>query len=196
VATPLGIAAERYKTGGVTAGYAAWTNVNAYGELIKFLTDTIDLVGGYDGVVLRQSSYNLIQESAPRPAAFPNYPITRAQLENQIQQDTGQAFRFMVREDSLDVYNDGGLDVTRTKVWPAKTVAAIPPGSRVGDTHFAPVVRSYEFANAGAAEIDVRGIAVFRDVGNGGRQLTVEAQINALPLPVEQNVHVLNTAEA
>lgn len=191
----LGIAATRYKLGGTTAGYATWTNSNAYGELIIFLTDTVDLVGGYDGVVLRQSSYNLIQQSAPRPAAFPNYPITRAQLLDQIQQDTGRDFRFVIREDSLDIHSNGGLTTARTKVWPAKTVAAIPPGTRVGSTHFAPVVRAYEFAGGGV-ETDVRGISVFRDVSNGGRHLMVEAQVNALPLPVEQNVHVLNTNEA
>jgi hypothetical protein len=196
VTTSLGFDATRYKTGGVTAGYAAWTNVNAYGELIRFLTDSVDLMGGYDGVVLRQSSYNLVQASAPRPAAFPNYAITRAQLLDQIQQDIGQGFRFHIREDSMDVHTGAGLTTARTKVWPAKTVAAIPSGTRVGSTYFAPVFRAYEFAGQDAAEIDVRGVSVFRNVSNEGRHLNIQAQVNAAGIPVEQNVHVLNTAEA
>lgn len=184
----LGFDATRYET---PAAWTGGTTGTAYANLLSFIDRSIDRMGSIGGIVSRLSSYQAVQQSSPR--GTDGIMLTRTQLVDRIQQDIGQEFTFVIREDSYDIYPDGGTDVTRTKVWPANRIAAFPAGNRVGSTFFVPVVRAYEFApQASEGEIDVRGVSVFNEVGGNGRELSVESQLNACSMAVEQNLSVVN----
>lgn len=171
-----------------TAG-TAWNDgsVNAYDLFLAWLLEGVDEIGAIEGAMMRRATYNAILADAPD---LPNgVTMTRSQIEDRITQDLGFGFRFYVNENSLDVFNDGGTAVTRTKVYPAQKVVLVPAGNRVGNTAFAPVVRAMDLARqAGDAGIDVRGNTVYYEASNGGRQLDIECQLNALPVPNEQLV--------
>lgn len=182
IATSFAIDAAR-----LTTAATAWNDVgvNAYDLFIAWLLEGVDEIGAIDGAMMRRATYNAILADAPDIAN--GVQMTRAQLEDRISQDSGLGFRFYVNENSLDVFNDGGTAVTRTKVFPAQKVVLVPAGGRVGSTAFAPVVRAMDLARAaGDAGIDVRGNTVYYEASNGGRQLDIECQLNALPVPNEQ----------
>lgn len=174
-----------------TAG-TAWNDagVNAYDLLQAWIVAAEDKVGAIEGAMLRLATLNAILADAPNLQN--SVKMTRTELEDRIQQDKGGPFRLMVNENSVDIFTDGGTAYTRTKVWPAQKIAAIPVGKRVGSTAFAPVLRAMELANqvGPAAGIDVRGVTVYYEESNGGRELSIEAQVNAMPIPDEQKVYV------
>lgn len=171
----------------------AWDDpgVNAYSLLLAWIEDAEDLVGPIKGAMLRRVTMQAILADAPN---LPNSVImTMTQIEERISQDKGSEFKFYVNENSIDVFDDGGTAKTRTKVWPAETIAAIPTDGKIGTTAFAPVLRAMEIASGrsdGAPGMDVRGVTTYHEVGNGGRELQLEAQLNALPIPDEQRVYV------
>lgn len=189
----FGFAGARYETAGT-----AWDNggVNAYDELILFLQRAEDLVGAIEGVMMRRATYLEIQKDAPNPmpGALAAVKPTQKQIEDMVAAEFGMgAFTIYINERSLDVYTDGGLDVTRTKLWPAQKVAIVPAGEAVGTTYKAPVARAAELrSQAPGAGIDIRGVTVYHETANGGRDLTIEAQLNAFPIPDEQRVHVID----
>lgn len=172
---------------------AAWTDSTAYDELIAWLEDGESVMGPIGGVMLRRNVYKLIRDSAPNPNAT-NVRLTRAQLETQIADDLGHAFRFYVNETTFDVFDDGGTAVTRTNLWQPAVVAAVPASGVVGATHRAPVVRAMELASqVPGAGIDVRGMTVYYDYENGGRTAVIECQANHLALPAERNVWTIDS---
>lgn len=175
----------------VTAG-TAWDNVgvNAYQLLLAFAASAVDLVGPIEGVMMRAATFNAILADAPN---LPNsVTMTRSQLNDRISDDLGYPFRIFVNENSVDVYDDGGSAYTRTKLFTAQKVAAIPVGQRIGRSAFAPVVRAMDLAGqvGPSAGIDVRGQTVYYEEANGGRELIIECQVNALPIPDESRVYV------
>ena len=175
-----------------TAG-TAWNNgaVNAYNELIAWLEDGIDAVGSAVGVIMRRATFAAIQTDAPQ--GLDAIPLTRAQLQDRISQDLGIPFTFYLLEHRADKYNDGGLAVTRTNYWPAEQVALVPAGLVIGSMAHAPLVRGFSLANvARDAQIDVRGMGVFREIAGNGREATWECQINAFPVPLESRVWVID----
>lgn len=185
----FGFDPNRYTTAGT-----AWDNagVNAYTLLLQWIAAAEDMVGPIKGAMLRLATMNAILADAPN---LPNNVVmTRSQIEERITQDKGTPFAFYINEHKVDVFNDGGTAYTRTAVFPAQRIAAIPNDGRIGRTAFAPVVRAMELAQQnGEAGIDVRGVTVYADEANGGRELSLEAQINALPVPEEQRCYVTNT---
>jgi hypothetical protein len=195
VTVSYGFNAARYETAGT-----AWSGaVNAWTEFLAWLARAIDLVGPIQGAMMRLNTLREIQTDAPNPfvPAGSNITVTRAQLEQRVQDELGSPFQFYINENTHDIFGDGGLSVTRTKVWPAGRVAAIPQGEIIGYNGFAPVARAFEVARtAPAAGIDVRGMTVYVDTASVGRQLTIECQGNILPVPVEANVAVINTQVA
>ena len=178
-----------------TAG-TAWNDagVNAYDEFLAWLEDAIDAVGPVAGVVMRLATFQEIQTDAPNWfSPDSTLRMTRAQVAERVSQEIGGPFRFEIVEDTVEVFDDGGLARTATKVWPAQMVAAIPSGNMVGNTAFAPVRRAMELASqVPGAGIDIRGVTVYHEGSNAGRELTVEAQLNALPIPDEQKVFVID----
>jgi hypothetical protein len=184
----FGFDSSRYQTAGT-----AWSDagLNAYDEFLAWLEDAQDAVGAIEGALMRLTTLKAILADAPE---LPNgVKMTRAELASRIQDDLGSPFEFVVQENSLDVFDDGGTTKTRTKVWPTGKVAAIPQGKRVGSSMFAPVARAFEMnaQTGGAAGIDVNGVTVYYDAQNAGKQLEIQGQLNALGVPDEQLLYVI-----
>lgn len=185
----LGFDTDRYQDAA-----AAWDDTDAYENLLSWLQEAMEAVGDIEGVMLRQAMLNSIIASAPNPfSPTSTIAMTRRQITERISDELGTSFTFAVNERTVDIYNDAGVAVTRTKLWPEGVIAVIPRGGRVGSTHFAPVARAAQIARqAPQASIDVRGQTVFYETMNGGRGLNVEAQVNALPLPNEALTYVID----
>jgi hypothetical protein len=186
-----GFNAARYEVAGT-----AWNNgaVNAYNLFLAWLARAVDLVGPIQGVMLRLATLNEIKNDAPNPFSnVAGIALTRAQLEQRIQDELGSQFQFFVNENTQDIFTDGGIEVARTKVWPTGIIAAVPAGDQVGYTAFAPVARAFEVSRATPeAKIDVRGQTVYLETGNAGRDLTVECQVNAFTVPNENLIATVN----
>lgn len=181
-----GFDATRYQTAGTAWNAAA----NAYDEFIAWLEDSVNAVGPIQGAMMRLATMKEIQLDAPGAA---DGRVTRAALEDLISDEMGTPFRFYINELSHDTFNDGGTAKTRTKVWATGRVAVVPAGARVGSSAHAPVLRAYDISQASPqAGIDLRGQTVYHEIGNGGRELTVEAQLNAFPVPDESKLYVIN----
>jgi hypothetical protein len=178
----------RYQTAGT-----AWNDasLNAYDELMSFIDDAIDAVGPIKGIVCRRNFVTEVLTDAPDLAG--GAKMTRVQLEQRIQDDSGSDFRFYEMEDSLDVFNDGGTASTSTKVWAAQKIAVVPAGTSVGYSAFAPVIRAMDIARAlPQAKVDTNGQTAFYEEHNNGRELSVEVQVNAMPVPDEQKLFVID----
>lgn len=183
----------RYTTAG-----PAWTGGTSGTAYVNFVNW---LLAGYDrgmqigGAMMRLSTREAIRTSAPNLALLPgstSAPIL-ADVEARIQDETGMDFRFYTNERTVDIFGNAGIQTTQTKVWAAQTIAAVPVGESVGYTAFAPVARAGEVARAvPEARIDRNGMAVFVEAANNGRELTTEAQINALPVVDESRIWVIN----
>lgn len=175
-----------------TAGGGGWdAATNAYNEFLAWYEDGIEAVGPGEGAVMRLATFREILADAPDLAG--GVQMTRAQLAERVQQDTGSPFQFFILENSLDVFDDGGTARTRTKIWPAEQVAFVPAGRAVGRTAFAPVQRAMDLSNlVPEAKIDVRGVTIFHFADNGGRELEIDAQLNAMPLPDESKFWVID----
>lgn len=188
-AASFGFSASRY-----TTAATAWNDagVNAYTLLLAWIAAAEDLVGAIEGVMLRLATLNAILADAPNQAN--SVTMTRKNLAERISEDSGRPFEFFVNEQHVDIFTDGGLTYTATKIWPTQVIAAIPVGKKIGRTAFAPVVRAMELASqvGTSAGIDVRGMAVYYAENNGGRQLDLEVQANALAIPDEQKLYVTN----
>jgi len=182
-------APERMATAGTpwdTEGF------NAYDAFISWMTDALAYVGPIKGAVIRLKARRAILNTAPK--LMGGAQMSLALLEDRISQDLNSPFQFFLLEDTLDVFNGGGITSTRTHKWPTGKIAAIPNDGLIGRTAFAPIGRAMTLSNAvPEAKIDVNGCAVFVDDANGGRELDVECQLNALPVPDENRVFVLDT---
>lgn len=188
------VASYGIDAGRMQTAATAWNDpsLNAYNEFIAFAEDAIDTLGSLGGFVMRLSLLQAIQADAPD--LIGGVSMTRAQLNQRMNDDLGQAIRLLVVEDTVDVYDDGGIATTSTKLFTAGKLAAFPADGRIGYTAFAPVVRAMEMARSvPAAGIDTRGVTVYYDEAGTGRELQIEAQVNALPVPDEQRVFVIAT---
>lgn len=187
-----GFEAARY-----TTAATAWDDggENAYDLLLTWLETAIAAVGPIEGVMLRLATRNAIQVDAPNPmpGAATGLKVMLPVLEQRIQDELGSPFRFFTNENTIQTFDNGGTARSTVKVWPAQTVAVVPAGLIVGNTAFAPVTRAFDIsAQTPDAGIDVRGVTVYHEAGNAGRELTVEAQINPMPDPDEQKMYVID----
>jgi hypothetical protein len=189
ITVSLAFDTARYQTAST-----AWNDagLNAYDELMAWADDANSTVrGGIQGILTRRNIIREIQADAPDLSG--GQRMTRVDLENRISDDLGFEFRFYAMEDTLEPFTDGGTATSAVDVWAAEKVAAVPRGTRVGYTAFAPVVRAMEIArNSGAPGIDTRGQTVYYEEHNNGRELSVEVQMNALPVPDEALVYVID----
>lgn len=184
----FGFDAARYQTAGT-----AWNDagLNAYDELLDFLDDAINAVGAIRGIVCRRNFVKEVLADAPDLAG--GAQMTMVQLEQRIQDDLGSDFQFYPMEDTVEVFDDGGSAVTATKVWTAQMVAAVPAITMVGYSAFAPVIRAMDIArSAPMAGIEINGQTVYYEEHNNGRELSVEVQANAMPVPDEQKMFVID----
>lgn len=187
-AASFGFDSARYQTAAT-----AWNDagLNAYDELLAFLEDAIDAVGPIRGLVSRRNFITEVLSDAPDLAG--GAQMTFVQLETRIQDDLGSEFRFYPMEDTVEVFTDGGTASTATKVWTAEKIAVVPASTSVGYSAFAPVVRAMDIARAlPQAKLDTNGQTAFYEQHNNGRELTVEVQMNALPVPNEQKMFVMD----
>jgi hypothetical protein len=184
----FGFDAARYQTAGT-----AWNDSgqNAYNNLLAWIDDAINAVGAIRGVLARRNFILEVMADAPDLAG--GAAMTWAQLEDRIQQDRGTMFKFYPMDDTVEVFTDGGTATASTKVWAAEKIAAVPAGTSVGYAAFAPVVRAMDIARAlPQAKVDTNGQTAFYEEHNGGRELTLEVQVNAMPVPDEQKLYVMD----
>lgn len=184
----FGFDAGRYQTAGT-----AWNDagLNSYDELLDWLDDGINAVGPIRGIVSRRNFVKEILADAPDLAGGAQMTLT--QLEQRIQDDLGSEFRFYPIEDTVEVFDDGGSATTATKVWAAEKIAVVPASTAVGYTAFAPVVRAMDIARAlPQAKVDTNGQTAFYEESNGNRELTLEVQVNAAPIPDEQKMFIMD----
>lgn len=176
----------------------AWDDpgVNAWNEFISWAEEANDTIpGGIRGVVLRKNSYENIRADAPQ--GLLNRDLSRAEFEDLLANQLGFRIAFVVLENWLDVFTDGGAATTRTRVWEQGVIAAIPSRTTIGYMGYAPVVRAFELAGISPdAKIDVNGMAVYKEVANNGRMLTHECQVNAFPVPDENYVYTIDDGVA
>jgi hypothetical protein len=184
-----GFDSGRYETAAT-----AWDDagVNAYEEFVAWYQDSIDDAGPGAGAVMRRATRDAIVADAPTGIGGETLEIP--QVEARIRQRLGTDFRFFLLEQTVDVFNDGGTARTRTKIWPSMRVAFVPAGIAVGNAIFAPVKRAMDLVGqvGKPAGIDVRGVTVYYEEANLGRELTIEAQLNAAPAPNESLIRVIN----
>jgi hypothetical protein len=174
----------------------AWTGTPSTGTAwTQFMAETKNarrLIGPLRGAVMRDSTYTALQYTAPL-ATGQTYPLSRTQLEEIISREYPGPFAIIVFEDTVQEYTDGGLSKTSVNIWPANRVAWIPADGIVGSTYYAPSVTGFQLAGANPGfQIDVRGQVVVRTVVNEGKGLIVRCQVNALAVPNEQKVYVVN----
>lgn len=176
----------------------AWTGGSggtAYSKFITWLLAGIDRGITIGGAMMRLSTREAIRTSAPN-VAFPlntTLPPMLSDVEKRISDEIGADFRFYLNERHVDIFTTSGLVTTATKLWPANTVAVVPAGEVVGYNAFAPVARAFDISEAAPeAEIDLNGMIAYTETAGNGRELTVESQVNALPVPLERNIWVTN----
>lgn len=188
-----GFDSSRYQTAGT-----AWTGGaggTAYAQFMLFLLAAVQAGIQPAGAMMRLSTREAIRTSAPN-LAFPistNVPPLLSDVEKRISDEIGYEFRFYLNERHVDVFTTAGLQTTATKLWPAQTIAVVPAGETVGYNAFAPVARAFEINRiAPEAKVDVNGMTAYSETANNGRELTVECQVNVLPVPLERNIWVIN----
>lgn len=190
--TPIGT--SRYQTAGT-----AWTGTpstgTAYANFITWLLEAQRAGVSIGGAMMRLATKEAIRTSAPNIAnPLSDVPPTTDALEQQISQEIGLGFKFYVNERTVDPFTANGIATTAgSNLWTAHKIAIVPAGERIGNMCFAPVVRAKTLqASVPEAAIDVRGMTVYPDASGNGRELTVECQVNALPVPDERNVYVID----
>lgn len=186
----FGFAAGRYQTAGTVWGDAS---VNAYNNFISWVQDGFRAVGSATGAVMSLARFLEIQADAPQ--GYQLMPLTAAQVRDRVQQDLGFQFTIYIIENTADVFTDGGIAYLPTRIWPADRIALVPAGQAVGVAAHAPVARAMELAQqVPGAGIDIRGTTIYYDARNAGRDLTIECQLNAMPVPDETRMWVIDVA--
>lgn len=182
-------------SGRITTAGTAWNNgaVNGYDELVAWLRTGQDTIGPIEGVRLRRATLSAIEADAPTNLV--GMKMTTSEIAQRIGDFIQSPFRFEVIEDHFDRNTGAAQTWTATKNWPAQKVAAIPAGGAVGRSYFAPVLRAAEIVGQAAGVntgIDLRGVTLFYFGENGGKNLKIQAQLNALPIPDDQRVWVID----
>jgi hypothetical protein len=185
----FGFDAARYQTAGT-----AWNVVaNAYDEFMAWVEAGIDAVGSVRGAYMRLATYKEILKDAPTAWAGGS-KLTRRQLNERVEDELGRSFQFYIDDRTVTPFTDAGIAFgAAEKIWPVGKVALVPGEEQIGVMAQAPVARAYEIQRGTPGSgIDVRGQTVYPEVGNGGRELTVECQVNAMPLPEERRLWVID----
>ncbi len=183
----LGFDANRFET-----AVTAWSDagVNAYEEMVAFVRRSI--LAGTNAVGLKLSTKALghIQADAPRSILNPNEQPGVDTLIDMVKSRLGLGRFGFVTDDTFYHAEDG----TQVRYWPESHVAVIPDGIYVGESRYATIVRARQLAaQVPEAKITQDDVAVFYEGENGGKNLSVETQLNAYAWPIERNVFVVNT---
>lgn len=176
-------AASRYVAASAT--FAAATN--AYTDFMGYLRDARSVLGSVGAVRLRQA--RLTEILADAPAASGDTMSLRG-LQERLNAEGFGTVAIVVDERTYDELDDGGSAYTQSYYVPTDRMAIQPATGVVGRTHFAPVTRAYDYMDTDAVET-LNDFSVFYGEKNDGKTLLIEAQANALALPVESAVYVV-----
>lgn len=183
ITAPLGFDVARYVAAATTLAAAT----NAYADFMAYLAEAQAAMGSVGAVRLRRARLNEILADAP---ATNGDVATVSSLRQRIADNGYGTVFIVVDERTYNGFTDGGSAYGTDYYVPADRMAFQPASGVVGNTHFAPVTRAYDYLSD-ADEETVQNVTVFHSEKNSGKTLLVEAQANALSLPVEGNVFVV-----
>jgi len=179
---PLNYDAARYIT-------EDWSGTNAYTLFLAAIRYAIRTLPNVVGCMMRESTYSHIVTNGPSVPGS-TAPMTRTQFLQNLTGELGQPFGILVDERSADEYQGADTTVTSVNYFTAQKVAFLT-SSPIGNTHFAPVARAYNFMNDIPTSLrNANGFWTFIESQNSGKNLEVQAQVNALTIPNENNVLV------
>jgi hypothetical protein len=118
---------------------------------------------------------------------------TFSSLQDRVREEGFPDVQLVIDERTYDKFTDGGNATSSTNYVPAGKIAFQPSNGVVGATHVAPVVRAYDFLS-GANRSLANGVVIFRSEKNDGKTLLIEAQENAIVLPDENKVYVVDSS--
>lgn len=182
-----------FDAGRITTVGTAWTDgaTNAYNEFIAFAKSAQSALGVLAGFVAPRAVWDAILADSP-VNAITGRRLKLADLVQDVRDELGTEINIGIWEESGDVFTDGGTATTRTKYFPAGTMAAVPAGGAVGKSAFAPVYRARSIAQeVPEARVDVNGQAAFYVSEQDGMILKPTVQLNAFPVPDEEKVFVV-----
>lgn len=187
VTVAMGFDALRY----VTEGTAWATVANAYDRLLFHMGEAVRFMGSVGVIRMRRATLNEVVKDAPTGNGL--IRPTVANIEDRLSEEGFGEVTIVVDERTYDAWTDGGSAHTATAYIPTGKVLFQPAGGRVGNTYFAPVTRAYDYMNAEAIRrVNLNNTVVIHGEKNQGKTLVIEAQANALPMPIEQFVYVVN----
>lgn len=183
----LGFSSSRYVTEGT-----AWASVaNAYTRLLFHVGEAVRLIGSIGVIRMRLATAQEVATDAP---TGPNQiRATIGNVQDRLSEEGFGPVKIVIDERTYDEFTDGGSATTSTAYIPTGKVLFQPASGVVGATHFAPVTRAEDYmGGAGIRREQLQDFTVFYREKNDGKTLMVESQANALSLPAEQNVYVVN----
>lgn len=164
---------------------------DAYQNFLTALQAAQTKFGSVGAARTRRAVYREIVADAPDG---PNgLRPTISSLQDRVREEGFPDVQIVIDERTYDAWTDGGSATTATNYVPAGKIAFQPASGVVGNTHVAPVVRAYDFLN-GANRSLANGVVIFRSEKNEGKTLLIEAQQNALVMPDETKVYVVDTS--
>lgn len=183
ITAALGISNSRYVAAGTTLAAAT----SAYKDFMGYMRAARAALGSVGAVRLRQARLLEILEDAP---AVSGDSMSLSGLQRRITDEGFGNVSIVVDERTYHKFTDGGSAYTDANYVPLDRMAFQPASGRVGQTHFAPVTRAYDYMSPEQVK-SVQDFVVFHSAKNDGKTLMIEAQANALPIPEEQNVYVI-----
>lgn len=178
----------------MTAAATAWDDpsVNAWNEFLAVMQDAPGFIGPTEGALMDTATMRAIVADGPD---VDGSPITVGRAVERISDELGRPFSFLLFDDTVEDFTDGGVVTASAPVWAAGRVAAVPAGGRVGQTAFAPVTRAQDLvAELGReAGIEEDGQTVYYSETNEGKELKVSVQVNPITVPNEQKVFVVDS---
>lgn len=183
----LGFSASRYVTEGT-----AWNVVsNAYNRLLFHVGEAVRLIGSVGVIRMRLATAQEVAADAP---TGPNQiRATIGNVQDRLSEEGFGPVRIVIDERTYDDFTDGGSATAATAYIPTGRVLFQPANGVVGATHFAPVTRAEDYmGQSGIRRDQLQDFTVFYREKNDGKSLMVEAQANALSLPNESSVYVVN----
>lgn len=175
---------ERYPVEGT-----AWNDagINAYDRFRYHLKVARRKIGSVGGVRLRQVTLDEVLKDAPVTPA--GYAMTMTEMTARLREEVPEFKGFITDERTYDANNGTGA-VDEQFYVPTGRVAFQPADGRVGNTHFAPVTRAFDYVKSD--KVSLHNVTVFHYTKNEGKSLVIEAEALPLPLPDERRVYVVN----
>lgn len=183
VTVSAGIAADRYVAAATTFAAAA----NAYTDFMGYLADAQAKLGSVGAVRMRRARLNEILADAP---AFSGDRMSLAGLRERVNAEGFGDVLIVIDERTYHSFTDGGSAYSTGYFVPADRLLFQPGDGVVGQTHFAPVTRAYDYMSPQQVD-NVQDFTIFYSPENNGKTLKEEAQANALPIPDESRVYVV-----